>query len=52
MELRRGIGIVRSWFWLFLASVLLAAGAAYLVSVNLPKVYEAQATLIVDGIAS
>ncbi len=47
MELRRQIGIVRSWFWLLLASVLLAGGAAYIVSANLPRVYEATNTLIV-----
>jgi succinoglycan biosynthesis transport protein ExoP len=38
---------VRAWFWLLVASVLLAAGAAYLVSGALPKVYEGKVTLIV-----
>lgn len=47
LDLRRQIGVVRSWFWLFVAGVLLAGGTAFLVSVNLPRVYEAKATLIV-----
>ena len=47
MELRQQLGVLRSWFWLLVASVLLAGGAAYLVSSNLPKVYEGKVTLIV-----
>ena len=47
MELRRQISVLRSWIWLLLASIVLAAGAAYLVSINLPKVYEGRVTLIV-----
>lgn len=47
MELRRQIALIRSWFWLLVASALLAGGAAYLVSSALPKVYEAKVTLIV-----
>jgi non-specific protein-tyrosine kinase len=47
MELRHQIGVIRAWFWLLVASVLLAGGAAYLVSSALPKVYEAKVTLIV-----
>lgn len=39
--------MIRSWAWLLIASVLLAGGAAYLVSAALPKVYEGTATLIV-----
>lgn len=49
MELRHQIGILRAWFWLLIASVLLAAGAAYLVSSSLPKVYEGKVTLIVGS---
>ncbi len=47
MELRRQIGLVRSWLWLLVLGVLLAGGTAYLVSTNLPKVYEGTVTLIV-----
>ena len=47
MELRQQFTVMRSWFWLFVASVLLAGGAAFLVSSSLPKVYESTATLIV-----
>jgi tyrosine-protein kinase len=47
MDLRRQGQIVRSWIWLLVASLLLAGGAAYLVSSALPKVYEATATLLV-----
>lgn len=47
MDVRRLIPMFRVWFPLLVASVLLAAAAAYLVSVQLPKTYEAKATLIV-----
>ena len=47
MELRRQIAIIRAWFPLLVVSILLAAGAAFVVSSLLPKVYEAKATLIV-----
>ncbi len=47
MDLRRLIAIVRAWLPLLVASVLLAAGAAFVVSGFLPRTYEAKATLIV-----
>ncbi|MHB8399785.1 MAG: polysaccharide biosynthesis tyrosine autokinase, partial [Candidatus Limnocylindrales bacterium] len=47
MELRHQLAVLRSWFWLLVASALLAGGAAYLVSSSLPKVYEGNVTLIV-----
>jgi polysaccharide biosynthesis transport protein len=47
LDLRRQIAIIRAWFPLLVASVVLAAGAAFVVSGMLPKVYEAKATLIV-----
>ncbi|MHB8398585.1 MAG: tyrosine-protein kinase domain-containing protein [Candidatus Limnocylindrales bacterium] len=47
MELRHQLAVLRSWFWLLVASALLAGGAAYLVSSALPKVYEGNVTLIV-----
>jgi non-specific protein-tyrosine kinase len=47
VELRRQIATIRAWLPLLVASVLLAAGAAFVVSGQLPKTYEAKATLIV-----
>ena len=47
MDLRRQIAIVRAWLPLLIASVVLAAGAAFVISNLQPKVYEAKATLIV-----
>ncbi len=47
MELRQQLTVLRSWFWLLVASVLLAGGAAYGVSSVLPKAYDAKVTLIV-----
>lgn len=47
MDFRRQIAIIRAWFPLLVASVVLAVGAAFLVSSQLPKTYEAKATLIV-----
>jgi len=47
VEFRRQIGIVRAWFPLLVICVLLAAGAAFVISSLQQKVYEAKATLIV-----
>lgn len=47
MDLRRQIGIVRTWFPLFVVSVVLAAVAAIVISNLQQKVYESKATLIV-----
>jgi non-specific protein-tyrosine kinase len=47
MDLRHQIAIIRTWIPLLVVSVVLAAGAAFLVSSQLPKVYESKATLIV-----
>ena len=52
MELRHQRQVVRSWLWLLIASLLLAGGAAYLVSSSLPKVYEAKVTLLVGQSSS
>ena len=38
---------MRAWLWLIVASLLLAASAAFLVSGAMPKIYEARNTLIV-----
>jgi tyrosine-protein kinase len=47
MDIRRLIVITRKWLPLLVASVALAAGVAFLVSSQLPKTYEAKATLVV-----
>ena len=47
MELRRQLGVLRRWAWLVIACVLVAGGAAYLVSANQAKSYDGTATLIV-----
>jgi polysaccharide biosynthesis transport protein len=39
--------VLRTWAWVLIASVLLAGGAAYLVSSALPKTYASTATLLV-----
>jgi polysaccharide biosynthesis transport protein len=52
MDLRRQGQVIRSWLWLLIASLFLAGGAAYLVSSSLPKVYEANVTLLVGQSSS
>ena len=47
MELRRQLAIVRRWLPLLVAIPALAGAVAYFVSAQLPKTYEAKATLIV-----
>jgi len=47
VDLRRQTAIVRAWLPLLVACVLLAAGAAFLLTSLQQKVYEAKATLIV-----
>ena len=47
MDARRAFSVVRRWLWLLIACVLLAAGAAFLVSNSLQKMYEGKVTLIV-----
>jgi succinoglycan biosynthesis transport protein ExoP len=47
VDLRRLIAIIRTWFPLLVASVVLAAAAAYVVSNLQEKTYESKATLIV-----
>ncbi len=49
MDLRRLIAILRTWAPLLVASVLLAAAAAFVVSSLQQKRYEAKATLIVGA---
>ena len=47
MDARGYLRVLRNWAWVLIASVLLAGGAAYLVSSALPKTYESTATLLV-----
>jgi non-specific protein-tyrosine kinase len=47
VELRRQIAIIRAWIPLLVLSVVLAGGAAFVVSSQLAKTYESKATLIV-----
>jgi len=47
VDLRRQLSIARAWSPLVIVCVVLATGAALLISGRLPKVYEAKATLVV-----
>ncbi len=47
MDARRALTVLRRWSWLLAACVLLAGGAAFLVSNSLPRMYEGKVTLIV-----
>jgi succinoglycan biosynthesis transport protein ExoP len=47
MDLRRQLIIVRAWLWFLIASVLLAASAAFLISGAMPRIYDAQSALLV-----
>jgi non-specific protein-tyrosine kinase len=47
VDLQRQIAIIRARLPLLVASVVLAAGAAYLITSQLPKVFEAKATILV-----
>ena len=47
MDARRSLTVLRRWLWLLIASLLLAAGASFLVSSALTKMYESTVTLIV-----
>jgi non-specific protein-tyrosine kinase len=47
LDARGYLRVLRNWAWVLIASVLLAGGAAYLVSSALPKTYESTATLLV-----
>jgi capsular exopolysaccharide synthesis family protein len=47
VELRRQIGIIRARLPILIACIVLAGGVAYLITSQLPKVYEAKATIVV-----
>lgn len=47
MDARRSVAVLRRWLWLLIACVLLAGGAAFLVSSSLTRMYESKVSLIV-----
>jgi len=47
LDLRRYMAVLRRWWWLIIGCALLAAVSAYVVSVNMTKVYSASVTLLV-----
>jgi non-specific protein-tyrosine kinase len=49
MELRPHLLAARRWLWLVVLGTLLAAGAGYLVTRSLPRIYQATATVVVGG---
>jgi capsular exopolysaccharide synthesis family protein len=48
IDSRRYLAALRQWFWLPLVGVLAAAPISYAVAQQLPRVYEARATLLVN----
>ncbi len=47
-DLRRYIGMLWHWAWLIILAVLLAGGAAFLVSRQMTPVYQATATMLIN----
>lgn len=47
MDLRRQLAVVRAWLRLLVLGTMVAAGSAFVVSLQLPREYDAKATLIV-----
>ncbi len=48
MEIRRYLGLLWRWAWLILASIVVAAGIAFVVSKTTTPVYQAKSTLLID----
>jgi capsular exopolysaccharide synthesis family protein len=48
VELRRYFEIVLRWWWIIVVGAFLAGGTAYLVSSQLPPIYEASTTLLIN----
>jgi capsular polysaccharide biosynthesis protein len=48
MELRQYLSIIWKWLWLIVLGMLLTGGTAYWVSLNLPPVYRASVTLMIN----
>lgn len=52
MELRQYVALIRKWLWLIILCTVVAAAAAYVVSRNSQKIYQASATLMVNQAAN
>lgn len=48
MEIRKYVALLWQWAWLIILGVIIAAGVAYLVSINTTPVYQASARLLID----
>lgn len=48
MEIRKYIALLWQWAWLIILGVIIAAGVAYIVSINTTPVYQASASLLID----
>jgi non-specific protein-tyrosine kinase len=47
-DLRRHIGLLWHWGWLIILSVVLAGGAAFLISQQMTPIYQASATMLIN----
>jgi capsular exopolysaccharide synthesis family protein len=48
IELRQYAHIIRKWLWLVILAAVLAGAVAYVVSITMPPVYRASATLLIS----
>ncbi|MCA9979899.1 MAG: polysaccharide biosynthesis tyrosine autokinase [Anaerolineales bacterium] len=48
MEIRKYVALLWQWAWLVILGVVIAAGVAYIVSINTTPVYQASARLLID----
>lgn len=48
LDLRRYFNLIKKWLWLLILGMVLAGGAAYVVSINLTPIYEATTTLLLE----
>lgn len=51
IDLRQYVAVARKWLWLIVAAVIIGAGASLIVSLSMPRIYQATAVLMVgpDG---
>ena len=47
MELKQYFGVIKKWWWLAVACVLIASGSSYLGTRQMPRIYSATTTLMV-----
>ena len=47
MELRYYVALLWRWLWLIVLAALVAAGAAFLISRQSPRIYQASTTLLI-----